>query len=50
VAIYLEQNALGIHVWDQWKGQPVHKRWIRFQGGVRGVKPVNDGDTYYVIE
>ena len=49
-AIYLEQTSVGLHVWDQWKGQPVHMRWIRFQGGAAGAKPVNDGDAYYVIE
>lgn len=49
-AIFIEQNAAGIHVWDQWLKQPVHMRWIRFQGGALHVKPINDGDSYYVIE
>jgi hypothetical protein len=49
-AMYVTQDAVGIQVWDQWKGQPVHKRWIRFQGGAPGVKPVNDGDAFYVID
>jgi len=49
-AIYLEQDTKGILVWDQWVGQPVHQRWIRFQGGAPGVKPVNDGDAFYVVE
>ena len=48
-AIYVGQNAAGIQVWDQWVGQPVHQRTIRFQGGAPGVKPVNDGDAFYVI-
>lgn len=49
-AIFVSQDAAGILVWDQWIGQPVHQRTIRFQGGARGVKPNNDGDAYYVIE
>jgi len=48
-AIYIGQNAVGIQVWDQWLGQPVHQRTIRFQGGAPGAKPVNDGDAFYVI-
>lgn len=48
-AIYVSQDAIGIQVWDQWLGQPVHQRTIRFQGGASGVKPVNDGDAFYVI-
>ncbi|MGB8890294.1 MAG: BPSL0067 family protein [Candidatus Korobacteraceae bacterium] len=49
-AIYIGQNGVGLQVWDQWKGQPVHQRTIRFQGGAPGVKPVNDGDAFYVID
>ena len=48
-AIYISQDASGLQVWDQWTGQPVHRRTIRFQGGAAGVKPVNDGDAFYVI-
>jgi len=48
-AIYMEQNDLGLIVWDQWVGQPVHQRTIRFKGGTEG-NPVNDGDAYSVIE
>jgi hypothetical protein len=29
-AIYLSQDDRGIWVYDQWRGQPVHKRLIRF--------------------
>ena len=32
-AIYLSQDDDGIWVYDQWQGQPVHKRLIRFEGG-----------------
>lgn len=49
-AIYVSQDSIGIEVWDQWKGQPVHQRRIRFQAGAAGVKPVNDGDAFYVID
>lgn len=47
-AIYLKQDDHKIYVIDQWSGQPVHLREIRFKNGV-GSK-VNDGDQYYVIE
>jgi hypothetical protein len=49
-AIYVQQDARGILVWDQWVGQPVHQRWIRFQGAAPGVKPVNNGDFFCVVE
>ena len=51
-AIYLDQNDHGIWVYDQWRGQPVHKRLIRFEGGSsakRGSKS-NDGRRFAVIE
>jgi hypothetical protein len=47
-AIYISQDATGILVWDQWVGQPVHQRVIRFQGGA--VAPRNDGDAFCVID
>ena len=47
-AIYMSQDAMGIWVYDQWIGQPVHKRLIRFKGGVGSA--VDDGDAYSVIE
>ena len=47
-AIYVEQNADGLVVWDQWTGQPVHKRTIHFRGGVGDLS--NDGDAFSVIE
>jgi len=50
-AIYLDQDATGIWVYDQWRGQPVHKRLIRFEGGRgsgRGSKS-NDGKRFAVI-
>ena len=51
-AIYLSQDAAGLWVYDQWRGQPVHKRIIRFEGGKgkgTGSKS-NDGKLYRVIQ
>jgi hypothetical protein len=51
-AIYLSQDDRGIWVYDQWQGQPVHKRLIRFEGG-SGAKwgsKSNDGRRFAVIE
>ena len=51
-AIYLSQDGRGIWVYDQWQGQPVHKRLIRFEGG-SGAKwgsKSNDGRRFAVIE
>lgn len=45
-AIYVSQDNSGINVWDQWKGQPVHPRLIRF----KGTGGSNDGDAFSVIE
>lgn len=47
-AIYIKQDTMGIEVWDQWVGQPVHKRVIQFKGG-QGSRS-NDGDAFSVIE
>jgi hypothetical protein len=47
-AIYISQNAVGIDVWDQWTGQPVHKRTLLFRNGI-GLA-CNDGDKFYVVE
>ncbi len=46
-AIYLSQDAVGVWVYDQWKGQPVHKRLIRFRAGATTAN--NDGDAYSVV-
>jgi hypothetical protein len=51
-AIYLYQDDYGIWVYDQWQGQPVQKRLIRFEGG-SGSKwgsKSNDGMRFAVIE
>jgi len=47
-ALYLAQSAVGLRVLDQWIGQPVHERLIRFRAGA-GAK-ANDGDQYAVVE
>lgn len=46
-AVYLTQDAQGIYVVDQWKGQPGHVRLIRFAGWQ--VAPHNDGDAFSVV-
>ena len=46
-AIYISQSVVGIDVYDQWTGQPVHKRTIRFRNGQGSA--VNDGDQFYVV-
>ena len=48
-AIYVGQDVIGLQVWDQWLGQPIHERTIRFRNGAPGTKPVNDGDAFYII-
>lgn len=47
-AILLAENVDGLLVLDQWIGQPVHQRVIRYRGG--NGDPVNDGDAFYTIE
>jgi hypothetical protein len=51
-AIYLSQDGRGIWVYDQWRGQAVHKRLIRFEGGSGGKwgSKSNDGTRFAVIE
>lgn len=44
-AIYVSQDDKGVTVWDQWKGQPVHKRVMKFTG----TGGSNDGDAFSVI-
>jgi hypothetical protein len=50
-AIYVSQDETGIRVYDQWRGQPVHERVIRFEGG-RGAgsgNKSNDGKAFRVV-
>jgi hypothetical protein len=46
-AILIARASDGLLVWDQWKGQPVHQRVIRYRGGQGD--PVNDGDAFHVV-
>lgn len=45
-AIYVSQNENGVVVFDQWQGQPTHKRLIRFEN--KGIDS-NNADSYHVI-
>lgn len=46
-AVYMSHDEKGIVVYDQWKGQPVHSRVIRFRNG----KTIssNDGSWFSVV-
>ncbi|MGB6977449.1 MAG: BPSL0067 family protein, partial [Gammaproteobacteria bacterium] len=47
-AIYLRQDASGIWVLDQWRGQPVHQRHILFTNNyTRHIS--NNSNAYSVI-
>jgi len=50
-AIYVSQNETGIRVYDQWSGQPVHQRVIRFEGGwgAGSGSKSNDGKLFRVV-
>ena len=47
-AILLAENEDGLLVVDQWVGQPVKERTIRFRNGSGDA--CNDGDRFYVVE
>ena len=47
-AIYISQDSTGLRVLDQWVGQAVHERVIRFKGGQGEAR--NDGDAFTTIE
>ena len=47
-AVLLAVNQNGLLVADQWQGQPVHERTIRYRGGQGDA--ANDGDAYHVVE
>lgn len=47
-AIFISKDDKGIWVWDQWSGQPVHKRYIRYKGGSGSWS--NDADRFSMIE
>jgi hypothetical protein len=48
VAILVAQKPAGLLVVDQWLGQRVHERLIRFKGG--NGPACDDGDQYHVVE
>jgi hypothetical protein len=46
-AILIARHDEGLVVWDQWLGQPVHQRIIRYRRGQGSA--VNDADQYHVV-
>jgi hypothetical protein len=50
-AVYVSQDGTGIRVYDQWSGQPVHERVIRFEGGwgAGSGSKSNDGKLFRVV-
>lgn len=46
-ALYTSQDAGGLWVVDQWKGQPPHERHIRFHND--GAPKVNRGEFFFII-
>ncbi|MDF0605992.1 BPSL0067 family protein [Neisseriaceae bacterium TC5R-5] len=55
-AIYVDQDASGIYVLDQWNNKPggkITKRKLPFKGFNKDGKPIdpsNNGDAFWVIE
>jgi hypothetical protein len=47
-AFLLARTPDGLEVSDQWSGQPVHTRLIRYKGG-EGLA-CDDGDAFHIIE
>ena len=47
-AIFHDEVAEGLLVWDQWLGHPVQPRLIHFRDGMGSA--VNDGDRFYIVE
>ncbi|NND81615.1 MAG: BPSL0067 family protein [Gammaproteobacteria bacterium] len=47
-AIYIEHNRNGIWVWDQWRGKPVHKRFIRRRND--GAPASNTAQAYRIVK
>ncbi|HSZ88066.1 MAG TPA: BPSL0067 family protein [Acetobacteraceae bacterium] len=47
-AVLIAENSDGLAVYDQWVGQPVHQRVIRYRGGSGNA--ANDGDRFHVVE
>jgi hypothetical protein len=49
-AILISEQSDGLLVYDQWVGQPVHQRVMRFRGATNPANAMNDGDAMYAIE
>lgn len=47
-AILIAVTSNGLLVADQWQGQPVHERVIRYRDGVGDA--ANDGDQFFIVE
>ncbi|CAG2176957.1 unnamed protein product, partial [Oppiella nova] len=47
-AIFESCDSDGVWVWDQWVGQPTHRRQMRF--GNTAHWPSNDGSALYTVE
>lgn len=47
-AVFLSRHEAGIEVIDQWLGQPVHRRTIRFRQGQGHA--ANDASRFYIVE
>lgn len=48
IAILVSRDNEGLRVVDQWSGQPVHERLIRYKNG--SGPACDDGDQFYVVE
>ena len=48
VAVLIRQDPEGLVVIDQWVGQPVHERVVRFKAGHGPA--CDDGDRYFIVE
>jgi hypothetical protein len=46
-AIYVSQDSIGLWVYDQWSGQAVHRRQIRFDDTNHGAS--NNGNVFQII-
>jgi len=47
-AIYISHSKDGIWVWDQWRGKPVHKRFIRARED--GADAGNTAQAYRIVQ
>ena len=47
-AVFIRETHTGLEVWDQWAGQPWHKRTLRFNNG-NTTDGSNNGNLFYVV-